>query len=440
MLIDSLNKKILHIAIPAIVSNVTVPLLGLVDTGIAGHLGQASYIGAIAVGSVIFNTIFWLFSFLRWGTSGLTSQALGCGDSNGVSYTLYRSLVVAMVISVSLIVLQYPIFWLSTFVIAVDSDVAVYVSHYFYICIWGAVAVQTCYALNGWFVGMQNSRIPMTVAIVQNLTNIPLSLLFVYGLGMKVEGIALGTVIAQYIGLAVALWLLRRQYGQYLIRPEWNVLFVRADLLRFLSVNRDIMLRMVCLLSVTVWFTSVSARQGAVVLAANTILQQLFYFFSFFFDGFANAGEALCGKCWGGRDLVALKKTVGRVFCWGMLLVVLFTAVYYVAERPLLQMLSDQGGVIACAMRYFGWLLLVPVCGVQTFVWDGVFIGTTSTRLLLLSMVVATVVFFASYMLLFPLWGNDGLWLSFLLYLLGRGVTQTLSYPKLIGRCPQKLG
>ena len=429
---DVLNRKILKIAIPAIISNVTVPLLSLVDTAIAGHMGEAAYIGAIAVSGVVFNTVYWLFSFLRWGTSGLTSQALGADVSAEVSNTLYRSSLLAVTIGGMLIVLQCPIYIVATQIIAVNADVAQYTADYFYVCIWGAVAVQMSYALTGWFIGMQNSRIPMVVAIVQNITNIPLSLFFVYGLGMKIEGVALGTVISQYVGLAVALGMLWRRYRRYLVRPVWQEVFRKSALMRFLNVNRDIMLRMVCLLTVTVWFTSAGARQGELVLAANTIMLQLFYLFSFFFDGFANAGEALCGQCWGAKDLVAFRRTVKRVFAWGVLLVVLFTFTYVVFENQILSVLSDQQNVIEVAKRYYVWLLLVPICGIFTFVWDGVYIGTTSTRLLLIAVVVATVVFFVGYFFMFPLWGNDGLWLSFLLYLLGRGVTQTITFQRLV--------
>lgn len=433
MRLDKPNREILRIAVPAIVSNITVPLLGLVDTAIAGHMGDASYIGAIAVGGVVFNAVFWLFSFLRWGTSGLTAQALGACDNAEISNSLYRSCLLASVVGMGLILLQSPLYFLATRVITVSDDVAIYTSQYFHVCIWGAFAVQMCYALTGWFIGMQNSRIPMVVAIVQNVTNIPLSLFFVYGLGMKIVGIALGTVIAQYVGLLVAVAMLFISYRRYLVRPDWGTVFQRSALMRFLSVNRDIMLRLVCLLAVTMWFTAAGARQGGLVLAANAMLYQLFYLFSFFFDGFANAGEALCGRCWGAKDLPALRLTIRRVFCWGLVLVGVFTALYLTLGEQFLWLLSDRPEVVETAMEYFVWVLFVPVCGIQTFVWDGVFIGVTATRLLLLAMAVGTAVFFVSYLTLFPLLGNDGLWISFLLYLLGRGVTETLCRRKALG-------
>ncbi|MBQ7741362.1 MAG: MATE family efflux transporter [Bacteroidaceae bacterium] len=427
-----IDRDIFKIALPAIVSNITVPLLGLVDTAIVGHMGSASYIGAIAVGGVIFSIIYWLFTFLRMGTSGLTAQDLGSGNKAGITNTLYRACLLAVIIGVALIVLHRPIFHIAMGLMDAEPEVAVHARTYFYICIWGAVAVQLLYALNGWFIGMQNTRIPMVVAIVQNVVNIPLSLLLVFGCGMDIAGVALGTVLAQYIGLIVAVVALRLRYKQYLTRIEWGRVLQRSALLRFLNVNRDIMLRMVCLIAVTTWFTAVGSKQGELILAANAILFQLFYLFSFFFDGFANAAEAMCGKYKGARNVEDFAITVKRVFLCGLVLVAIFTACYVVGEDMILGLLSDNQLVLDTAHDYFHWLLLVPVCGIMAFVWDGVFIGVTSTRYLLLSMFVGTVVFFGAYMLLFPRYGNDGLWVSFLLYLLARGVMLCLVFPKIV--------
>ena len=413
-------------------SNITVPLLGLVDTAIVGHMGSASVIGALAVGGMIFSIIYWLFTFLRMGTSGLTAQDLGAGNNTGITDTLYRACLLAVIIGVVLIVLHRPIFHLAMSLIGAEPEVAVHARTYFYVCIWGAVGVQLMYALNGWFIGMQNTRVPMVVAIVQNVVNIPLSLLLVFGCGMDIAGVALGTVLAQYLGVAVAVVALWRKYRQYLTRINWRSVLQRSALLRFLNVNRDIMLRMVCLIAVTVWFIAVGSKQGELILAANAILFQLFYLFSFFFDGFANAAEAMCGKYKGARNVEHFALTVKRVFLCGIVLVALFTTCYVVGEDWILGLISDNQLVLDTARDYFHWLLLVPACGIMAFVWDGVFIGVTSTRRLLLSMFVGTVVFFAGYLWLFPVYGNDGLWISFLLYLLARGVTLCLLFPKIV--------
>lgn len=422
----------MKIALPAIVSNITVPLLGLVDTAIVGHMDSAAYIGAIAVGGVIFNIVYWLFTFLRMGTSGITAQDLGAGNTAEITNTLYRSCLLALAIGVLLIALQWPIFHVALRLMNPTLEVMARARTYLYICIWGAVAVQLLYALNGWFVGMQNTRIPMVVAIVQNVVNIPLSLLLVFGFGMGIAGVALGTVLAQYIGLLTAVLMLRAKYREFLTPIVWRNVMQRAALVRFLNVNRDIMLRMVCLIAVTTWFTAAGSRQGDLILAANAILFQLFYLFSFFFDGFANAAEAMCGKYKGARDVERFALTVKRVFLCGGVLVALFTAGYVVGEDLILGLLTDNQLVLDTARDYFQWLLLVPVCGIMAFVWDGVFIGVTSTRRLLLSMFVGTVVFFAAYLWLFSAYGNDGLWISFLLYLLARGVTLSVVFPKVV--------
>lgn len=426
-----INRSILRIALPSIVSNITVPLLGLVDTAISGHLGNAAYIGAIAVGGVIFNIVYWLFVFLRLGTSGLTAQALGAGHQNEITYSLFRSLSLAIVIAILLIILQWPILMLTNRLMNVSPHLADLTATYFYICIWGAPAVLMLYALNGWFVGMQNSRIPMAIAIVQNVMNIPLSLLFVFGAGLKVEGIALGTVVAQYVGLFTALWLLCRNYRQYLVGPKWREILRKKDLMQFLHVNRDIMLRMVCMLMVVTWFTAAGARMGDTILAANAILFQLFYLFSYFFDGFANAAEAICGRSYGAGDAALFRLTVKRVTLIGLLLVAVFSIAYVVLKMPLLRLLTSEPTVVAAASRYFVWVALVPVCGIMAFVLDGVFVGATATGRLLMSMASGTAAFFISYFILFPVLGNDGLWISFLLYLLFRSLTEIFLYPAL---------
>lgn len=431
---DTLSRNILRIALPSIVSNITVPLLGLVDTAISGHLGSPLYIGAIAVGGVIFNLAYWLFVFLRLGTSGLTAQALGARKDRDISILLWRSLLLATAIAALMLLLQWPIYYGVGLLMNIRADLSAYTAAYFYICIWGAPAVLMLYALNGWFVGMQDTRVPMTVAIAQNVINIPLSLFFVFGLKMKIEGIALGTVLAQYTGLLIALILLRKKYARYIIRPQRKEIFRKQELLRFFHVNRDIMLRMVCMLAVVVWFTSMGARQGSLILAANAILFQLFYLFSYFFDGFANAAEALCGRYWGAENAGGFRLTVRRVSLIGIALVLTFTLIYALSREPILNLLTSQTDVVITASRYYVWVLLIPVCGIGAFVMDGVFVGATATGLMLMSMAGGTLSFFLSYFLLFPSLRNDGLWISFLLYLLMRSLIEIALYPRLSKR------
>lgn len=419
------DAQILHIALPAIVSNITVPLLGLVDVTIVGHLGNASYIGAIAVGGLLFNIIYWVFGFLRMGTGGMTSQAFGRRDLPEAMRLLFRSLGVAGVAALALILLQEPVREAAFWLIRPDDEVGRAATLYFRICIWGAPAVLGLYGLAGWYVGMQNSRVPMYIAVVQNGVNIAASLFFVYGAGMQVEGVAFGTLVAQYAGFVAGLVLWQLRYGRLWKYASREGLWQRAAMARFFSVNRDIFLRTLCLAAVTFFFTAAGSSQGKVVLAANTLLMQLFTLFSYVMDGFAYAGEALCGRYVGARNREALSGIVRRLFGWGAAAAVLFTLAYALGGDAFLSLLTDNAEVAAAAGAYSYWALGIPLAGMAAFLWDGVFIGATATRYMLVSMALAAGVFFLSYCTLRPAWGNHALWFAFLCYLFARGAMQT---------------
>jgi len=420
-------SPILRIAIPSIVSNITVPLLGLIDVAIVGHLGAAAYIGAIAVGGMMFNVIYWIFGFLRMGTSGMTSQALGARSLDETVRMLVRSLGIALAIAAVLVALQYPIREAALMFMRPTYEVKTLASTYYNICIWGAPAMLGLFALSGWSIGMQNSRIPMAVAIVQNIVNIMASLLFVFVFGMKVEGVALGTLTAQYVGMVVAAMLTWRSYGRLLRRRfSWNGVWQREAMIRFFKINRDIFLRTVCLVAVMMFFTSAGAWQGDVILAVNTMLMQMYMLFSYVMDGFAYAGEALGGKHYGARDMAALRGVTKNLFLWGTAVTLLFTAVYAVGGDAFLSLLTDDLGVVTASSDYFCWALLLPAAGAAAFIWDGIFIGCTETRGMLVSMFSASVVFFILYYSLFGVYANHALWVAFLVYLFLRGLAQTL--------------
>ena len=417
------DRQILKIALPAIVTNITVPLLGLVDTAIVGHMGSAAYIGAIAVGSMIFNLVYWLFGFLRMGTSGMTAQARGRRDLTEAAGILLRSMKVAGIVALALVLLQWPLYHLMLLLMAPTDDVRSLVDVYFYIVVWGAPAMLGLYSLSGWFIGMQNTRIPMFVSILQNVVNIIVSLLLVYVLGLKVEGVALGTVVAQYAGFIVAVAFLWKYYRK--LFRSWNVVDRVHTFRAFLSVNRDIFLRTLCLVTVNLYFTSAGARQGAEILAVNTLLMQLYLLFSYILDGFAYAGEALGGRYWGARDRYAYNDVVRRLFGWGALMTVVFTCIYVIGGMPFLRLLTDEPSVVEASKAYVWWAYLVPAAGVAAFVWDGIFIGTTQTRGMLLSSAIAALVFFVTATITIKTMGNHGLWLSMILYLATRGLVQT---------------
>lgn len=421
-----MNRRILRLAIPSIVSNITVPLLGLVDVWIVGHLGETAYIGAIAVGGMLFNILYWNFGFLRMGTSGLTSQAYGRKDYAGEMRVLVQALSVGLVSALVILALQYPVERLAFYLLETSKEVELYAVRYFRVCIWGAPAVLMMYGFKGWFIGMQNSRFPMFIAIAVNVINVVCSLFFVFTLGMKVEGVALGTVVAEWSGLLMAVLLWNVHYGKLsrwiAMRDSLKLSVMR----RFFAVNRDIFLRTVCLIAVTTFFTSSGARQGDVILAVNTLLMQLFTLFSYILDGFAYAGEALTGRYVGARDLKSLRHAVRKLFGWGGAMALGFTLLYAVGGKGFLELLTSDREVVQAAGTYFYWVLAIPVAGFAAFIWDGVLIGATATRQMLAAMLVAAGAFFLIYYTFSGSTDNQVLWLAFLVYLALRGIMQTV--------------
>lgn len=421
-----MNRRILRLAVPSIISNITVPLLGLVDVTIVGHLGAAAYIGAIAVGGLLFNILYWNFGFLRMGTSGLTSQAYGRKDADTEMKVLVQAVSVGLISALGILLLQYPVERLAFYLLDTSAEVEQYAVQYFRVCIWGAPAVLAMYGFKGWFIGMQNSRFPMYIAIAVNIINILCSLGFVFGLGMKVEGVALGTVIAEWSGLLMALVLWKYRYSELQKRICLKNSIHLPALRRFFAVNRDIFLRTLCLITVTTFFTSTGARQGDVILAVNTLLMQLFTLFSYIMDGFAYAAEALTGRYVGACDLKRLRHAVRNLFGWGVGLSLLFTLLYGIGGKNFLGLLTDEKEVIQAAGNYFYWVLAIPLAGFGAFLWDGILIGATATRQMLWAMLVASGLFFLIYYVFSGSTDNHILWCAFLVYLLFRGVMMSV--------------
>lgn len=424
-----MNKQILHIALPSIISNITVPLLALVDTTIVGHLGSASYIAAIALGGMIFNMIYWLFNFLRMGTGGLTAQAYGANQHQATSYILLRSLTIAGGIALTLLLLQRPIFQVTFHFVTATAEVRSLASIYFYILIWGAPAMLALYSFTGWFLGMQNARIPMCIAITQNVVNIAVSTLLVFGCHLKIEGVALGTLISQYTALllAVIFCLTKFDVKQHF---ELKAILDINTLKRFFQVNRDIFLRTLCLIAVTTYFTSAGSTQGELTLAANTLLMQFFIIFSYFMDGFAYAGEALGGRYFGAHDRLNFQRVTRCLFAWGGALSVLFFFIYFLSGTSLLHLLTDDSQVINRAQQYLPIVYFIPLISFAAFLFDGLYIGTTATRYMLISMFCASAAFFV--LINVCTLSNTLLWLAFLVYLGGRGLMQAFLFKKAV--------
>ena len=424
-----MNKQILHIALPSIISNITVPLLALVDTTIVGHLGSASYIAAIALGGMIFNMIYWLFNFLRMGTGGLTAQAYGANQHQATSYILLRSLTIAGGIALTLLLLQRPIFQVTFHFVTATAEVRSLASIYFNILILGAPAMLALYSFTGWFLGMQNAHIPMCIAITQNVVNIAVSTFLVFGCHLKIEGVALGTLISQYTALllAVIFCLTKFDVKQHF---ELKAILDINTLKRFFQINRDIFLRTLCLIAVTTYFTSAGSTQGELTLAANTLLMQFFIIFSYFMDGFAYAGEALGGRYFGAHDRLNFQRVTRCLFAWGGALSVLFFFIYFLSGTSLLHLLTDDSQVINRAQQYLPIIYFIPLISFAAFLFDGLYIGTTATRYMLISMFCASAAFFV--LINVCTLSNTLLWLAFLVYLGGRGLMQAFLFKKAV--------
>ncbi len=429
-----MNKQILRLALPNIISNISVPLLGMVDIAIMGHMDSESYIGAVAIGVTIFNFIYWNFGFLRMGTSGFTAQAYGAKDLKESVAVLTRSLSVAFIIALLLLLLQSPIGNLSFRLIEGDEKVEALALQYFLIRIWAAPATLGLYAFKGWFIGMQNSKTPMLIAIVSNVINIILGLFLVFYLKMNIAGVAWATVTAQYSGLLLAIIIWIKYYGKLARYIHIKDSLQLKSMLRFFIINGDIFLRTSCLVLVFTFFTSVSARYGNTILAVNALLMQLFTLFSYIMDGFAYVGESLTGKYIGSRNKTMLQKTIRYLFLWGIGLCVSFMLLYSFAGKELLGLFTNKIHIINVAQDYFHWILLVPLAGFAAFLWDGIFIGATATAAMRNAMFIATIVFFAIYYGLNHIIGNNALWLAFIFYLGLRGLMQTFYANKAILR------
>ena len=420
-----MNKRLLGLAVPSIISNITVPLLGLVDVSIVGHLGSATYIGAIAVGGMLFSMIYWIFGFLRMGTSGLTAQAYGRRDLAEVILLFVRSLGIAFGLALLLTLLQYPILKVAFTLIDATPAIKDLASLYFRICIWGAPAVLGLYSFAGWFVGMQNSRFPMYIAITQNVVNIAASLFFVFVWNRGVAGVALGTLVAQYAGLLMASLLWYGYYRRLWQKLNWQMLTDYEAMRSFFILNRDIFFRTLCLVAVTTYFTSRGAEQGDIILAVNTLMMQLFTLYSYIMDGFAYAGEALTGHYVGAHNQADLRRMIRTLFAWGVGLALAFTLLYGIGGSSFLGLLTNEQEVLNASSDYFYWVLAIPLAGMAAFLWDGIYIGATASRQMLYSMLVASVSFFILQRIFQQQMGNHALWMAFIAYLFLRGLVQT---------------
>ena len=405
----TINKDILKLAIPSILANITVPLVGMVDIAVAGHLdaSAATMIGGIAIGSMLFDLLYWNFGFLRVGTGGLAAQAYGRGDRKECARILARALGIALACALVLIAIQWIFVKAAFLVVDSSPDVRELASQYFFRRIWAAPATLSLMALKGWFIGMQDSVSPMATDMTVNGMNVLMSILLALGFtvgglhygGMGFKGVAMGTVVAQYSGLLVALslllWKYRRNTLCEISLPELRGLFKGDQTRRFFVMNADLYVRSLCFIAIYIGFTVISARYGDVLLAVSSILMKLLMIFSYFTDGFAYAGEALTGRYIGAKDASMVRQTVRWTFIWSMSIAVIFMGIYHFAGVPMLKMMTSDAVVIDAAVGYLPWLLLMPIAGCAAFTWDGIYIGATASKEMRNSMLWATVFFAA---------------------------------------------
>lgn len=424
-----MNRKIFDLALPNIVSNILVPLLGIVDMILMGHMGSDIYVGAVALGSLIFNFIYWGFGFLRMGTTGFTAQSLGRRDLPEAINVLGRALLISVSAGILLVLTRKPVEWIAFTLINGEADVEILAASYFRIRIWAAPAALSQFALLGWFIGMQNARIPMVISIVVNMVNIGCNYFLVIVAGYDSDGVAIGTVIAQYTGLILSLWFFRRYFSRLLKYINREALLRLSSFKQFMSVNRDIFIRTMCLVLVFSFFTARSASVDRIsggnetTLAVNSLLMQFFMFFSYLIDGFAYAAEALTGRYVGAGNRRNLMRVIRLLFIWGAVISIFFTVIYLTAGEYIFRLLTNIPSVIENARPYFIWVIMIPLISFTAFLWDGIFIGATAGKEMRNSMIIATaLIFFPAYLILGRMMGNHGLWLAFILYMAARGV------------------
>ena len=427
-----MNKRILKLAIPNIISNISIPLLGMVDTALMGHLDSVVYVGAIALGTMVFNFIYWGLGFLRMGTVGFTAQAKGSDDQKEITRVLYRAGLIALVGGMIIIALHPFIIDFGLRLTEAGDEVEYYAREYFNIRVWAAPASLLILVLSGWFVGMHNTVYPMIISIITNILNIAFSFWFVFGMDMKSDGVAWGTLIAQYLSAALGVGFIVWKYRRYLVKVLWSRLLDSKALRNFANVNSDIFIRTLGIIFVFSFFTVQSANINDTALAVNSILFQFFIFFSYMLDGFANAGEALSGEAVGMNSRATMLKYTRYLFGWGLIFSIIFTLAYAFFGNQMLYLLTDNREIIEAARPMMFWVIMMPLISFGAFMWDGIFIGATASRAMRNTMILATVAVFL------PLyyWGPwdliNRLWIAFMAYMFTRGLFLGISFPQSI--------
>ncbi len=427
---DLTHRRVLNIALPIVLSNATVPILGVVDTGVVGQLGEAAPIGAVGMGAIILTAIYWIFGFLRMGTTGLTAQAAGAGQPAEVAALLTRVLLIGGVAGIAIILTQIWLFAGAFKISPASPEVEGLARIYMSIRVWSAPAVIALYGITGWLVAQERTRAVLALQVVMNGINIVLDVVFVLGLGFGVAGVAWATFIAEWSGLLLGLWLCRAAFGVPAWR-DWSRIFDRARLANMAVVNTDILIRSVLLQAIFVSFLFFGARFGDVQLAANHILMQFLYVTSYAMDGFAFAAEALVGQALGARAAPRLRRAVVLTFIWATAICVALALVFGVFGPAIVAIMAKNAEVQDAARTFLPYMVAAPLVGVAAWMFDGVFIGATRTTDMRNMMIVSTIAYFAAVIPLMAAFGNHGLWLGLLFSFIVRGITLGWKYPGL---------
>jgi len=432
MIEASWNRRVWRLAGPIMLANITIPLLGAVDTAVVGHLDQVYYLGAVAVGSLIFNFLYWGFGFLRMGTTGFAAQAHGADDTVEAVDTLWRAMVIAALIGVGLLITQGLIIAGAMAIMDASANVDAHTRAYFAIRIWSAPAALANYVVLGWFLGMQNARAGLIIQVFINVINIVLDVLFVVGMGMAVEGVAIATVIAEYGGLALGAFMVHRALGRLGGESiDWRRVLDPARMGHMIAINRDIFLRTLCLITAFAYLTIQSARLGDVILAANAVLLNMVTFMAYALDGFANAAQALVGRAVGEGSRSDYRGVVKASTVWALGFAVAFSLVYAATGSLIIDGLTGLEDVRAAARLALPWMILAPLVSVWGYQLDGIFIGAMQTLEMRNAMVLSLIVYLIAVEVFRPMYGNHGIWLGFTLFMVARGVTLGYYFPRI---------
>ena len=424
------HRRVLNVAIPIVISNATYPILGLVDTGVVGQLGEAAPIGAVGIGAIILSGFYWMFGFLRMGTSGLVAQARGAGDAPETGAILMRGIIIGITAGLLMFLLQVPLFWGAFQIAPATAEVEGLANSYMSIRVWGAPASIALYAITGWLIAMERTRAVLLLQLWMNGLNIVLDLWFVLELDMGVEGVATATIIAEWSGLALGLWLCLAAFGGDQWR-DWGRIFDRIKVRRMMVVSGDIMLRSMLLKASFMTFLFIGAGMGNITLAANQILMQFVEITAYALDGFAFAAEAMVGSALGAKNRAALRRAAILSSQWALVGAVILTLTFAVFGPAIIKLMTTAPDVRIEAKVYLWWMIIFPLIGLPSWMFDGIFIGATHTRDMRVAMLQSTVVYVAILFVLVPIMGNHGLWLSLMIFDLVRALTLWRYYPAL---------